>query len=272
MKGKFIFLFLLFSIINYCLSEEQTIFTVSVIDSDEAKCIPQEKKYSFDILGSVKDSCMDADSFYIDLIDKENGAQCKLICDSDNNAKLSCYINIETYKLEGKKVVIKSTPPESEKITFDNWEDFMSDEGNSTIGESITCKPLEPGTLNFVAKNISFEGGCIGTNISSTISASSDSEIVENINFDLPLSMPENKIANCIVPKNKNEQINIFCNVDASNALILLKNFDGYDYTGNYHIILTVNDVVRGKAPNCNQSSFLMMKSLLLICFLALIL
>lgn len=270
----FSFSFLLLLVFSF-QSEEEIIFTVSEIDQLTQECSIPDKKYYFSILGSLEGECNPSEDFSIDFSDKKEGASCHLTCDpldSENQAYLSCFIDILSYPLEKKTVSIDKAVPQVEGLKFDNWEEFMSSEGNNTIGNEITCKPEISEELSFVVNSMNFNGGCILKNVSITISANlTDGSMgVNDTYFNMDLSEPKNKQVYCHAHQN-DALYYLYCNGDVSNKLISIGKYEGYDIDKKIKIKVDGNGI-RKTAIDCNKSYGLMMNSLLLFAFIALLL
>lgn len=266
---KMLFLLSLFLLIKVISPAEEIVFTAIEI-SENKKCDLEERKYHFDIEGSVKDKCEESDKFLIDL-SEEKEATCRLLCEEESLAELSCDIDIQDYPLENSYVTIsKKGTPKVSGVVFENWEDFVS-EGNATIGKDITCKIETTKELSFIATKMKFNGGCIWKNVSFSVAVNlTEGTLGQDLYFNLPLSLPKDKCAYCRITE-ENKSYYMFCNSDVSSKNVYLNSVNFYDETENYYIYFLGNNI-NDVAPNCENSFMMIVNKVLLLLFVALLL
>ena len=209
---------LLLSVLISCyLCVEEVQFTVSKIKIDMLPCMTSQGEYNFDIEGEFSGDAKLDEGIYIDMVSPSNAkAKCLPYEETPiSSAKLHCTIDICFYPIyENSKVMLPLTPPKSEKIKIQKWEEVIgAEDGTSNLVEDkVECTPYESNT--FIPASLVSNGCSLTKNTFSIIGDWENQEKIPSESFDFKLIIDnDNKdIAECKYEINNYKQLD--CSFD----------------------------------------------------------
>lgn len=274
MKIIFIISISILSAISY--AAETINFTVKGIDKDKNKCLSNDHKYIFTILGEIEGECTDSQSFPIKLIDNDEATTCTLSC---STTSLNCEIDITKYPLSNINILISETKPESDAVNLPNWTEFFNDVDQATVDNGIICKnDIE--TIDYTALSYDENDiGCVWTNSSFSIigkltQKTNPIDLLFTIKVSRGQQGLEDEDAYCRIPATTEStdigKVKMSCSINLSHREIEIINNNVNDETGGYNILLTGNNV-KLTLGKCTGQRYLIQKILFSIILLGLL-
>ena len=205
-------LFISLSTLSYCLEEGKYSFNVTKIESYEPECSEKEGLFRFWIRGEILSK---TSSLYLLYIYMESPSNAEALCIPlfETNEGFLCRINIVSYPLTDKNVILPKKEPFSLYYTLENWKEVV--DKNNIIAENIDCKPIIRNTFIYSSfeKNVSsliIKGEWLDNSLLPTF----------NINAQVKLSNSTKKEVTCIYNKDKGTEFNCIFNGEDTPILI----------------------------------------------------
>ena len=208
----FLSLFISLSNLSNCLDEEKYSFNVTKFELYDPGCSEKEGMFRFWIRGNILSKTT---NLYLLYIYMESPSNAEALCFPlfDTNEGFLCRINIVSYPLTDKNVILPKKEPFSLYYTLENWKEVV--DKNNIIAENIDCKPIIRNTFIYSSfeKNVSYliiKGEWLDNSLLPTF----------NINAQVILTNSTKKDVTCIYDKDKKIEFNCLFNGEDTPTLI----------------------------------------------------
>lgn len=134
-------LFLILSLSNCILNATINEFTITELKRSDTPCLIQENKYEFLLVGTFSDEPSANNTITLDLKSPEGKAECAPVEQSLTEGFVCCIDNSKYPLVE--KIEINPVPPESEKYSFLNFEEFLGGKTLEAICNDFVSNKVE---------------------------------------------------------------------------------------------------------------------------------
>jgi len=208
----FLSLFISLPKLSNCLEAGMYSFNVTKVEPYDPGCNEKEGLFRFWIRGDILSKTT---NLYLLYIYMESPSNAEALCFPffDTNEGFLCRINIVSYPLTDKNVILSKKEPFSLYYTLENWKEVVDE--NSIIAENIDCKPIIRNTFIYSSfeKNESsliIKGEWLDISLLPTF----------NINAKVLLNNSTKKDVTCIYNKDKKIEFNCDYNKEDYPTLI----------------------------------------------------